>query len=96
MQFDHKNYVNRKITSYIYLLVFTISLWIHVKHFIALTKRESVRIFFVVITNQDYPCQHIDHEKHGKVRQHWRQKEIKACVRIKRVKSELFNLRPIM
>ena len=43
-----KNYVNRKITSYIYHLVFTISLWIHVKHSIALTKRESVRrIFFV-------------------------------------------------
>ena len=40
-----KNYVNRKITSYIYLLIFTISLWIHVKHFIALTKRESVRRF---------------------------------------------------
>jgi hypothetical protein len=27
-----------------------------------------------------------DHEKHGKVRQHWRQKRKKACVRIKRVK----------
>jgi hypothetical protein len=37
------NYVNRKITSYIYLVVFTILLWIHVKHFIALTKNESVR-----------------------------------------------------
>jgi hypothetical protein len=32
-----------KITSYIYLLIFTISLWLHFKHFIALTKRESVR-----------------------------------------------------
>jgi hypothetical protein len=31
-----KNYVNRKITSYIYLLIFTISLWLHVKHFITL------------------------------------------------------------
>jgi hypothetical protein len=32
---------------YIYLLIFTKSLWIHVKHFIALTKRESLRgIFF--------------------------------------------------
>jgi hypothetical protein len=41
-----KNYVNRKITSYIYLLIFTKSLWLHVKHFIALTKRESVIIFF--------------------------------------------------
>jgi hypothetical protein len=42
-----KNYVNRNITSYIYLLIFTISLWLHVKHFIAQMKRESVRrIFF--------------------------------------------------
>jgi hypothetical protein len=43
-----KNYVNRKITLYIYLLIFTKSLWLHVKHFIALTKRESVRriVFF--------------------------------------------------
>jgi hypothetical protein len=31
-----KNYVYRKITSYIYLLIFTKSLWLHVKHFIAL------------------------------------------------------------
>jgi hypothetical protein len=46
--------------SFIYLLIFTKSLWLHVKHFIALTKRESVRIFFFVITDQDYPCQHID------------------------------------
>jgi hypothetical protein len=36
--------VNRKITSY--LLIFTKSLWLHVKHFIALTKRESGRRFF--------------------------------------------------
>jgi hypothetical protein len=56
-----KNYVNRKLTSYIYLLIFTISLWLHVEHFIALTKRESVRrILIFVITGQDYPCQHID------------------------------------
>ena len=57
-----QNYVNHKITSYIYLLIFTKSLWLHVKHFIALTKRESVRriFFFPVITDQDYPCQHID------------------------------------
>jgi hypothetical protein len=41
-----KNYVNCIITSYIYLLIFTISLWLHVKHFIALTKRKSVRRFF--------------------------------------------------
>jgi hypothetical protein len=29
-----KNYVSRKITSYIFLLIFTKSLWLHVKHFI--------------------------------------------------------------
>ena len=46
--------------------------------------------FFFVITDQDYPCQHIDHEKHGKVRQHWRQKKKKAYVRIKRVKSDSY------
>jgi hypothetical protein len=53
------------IPSYIYLLVFTISLWIHVKYFIALTKRKSVRRIFLVITGQDYPCQHIDQWPHG-------------------------------
>jgi hypothetical protein len=81
-----KNYVNRKITSYIYLLIFTISLWLHVKHFIALTKRESVRkIFVVVITGQDYPCQHIDQWP----RKIWEStislatKKKKACVCIK-------------
>ena len=32
-----------------------------------------------------------DHEKHGKVRQHWRQKKKKkTCVRIKRVKSDSY------
>jgi hypothetical protein len=37
------------------------SLWLHAKHCIALTKRESVwRILFSVITDQDWPCQHID------------------------------------
>ena len=39
-----KNYVNHKITPDIYLLIFTIS-WLHVKHFIALTKRESEKNF---------------------------------------------------
>ena len=41
--FINKNYVNRKLTSYIYLLIFTKSIWLHVKHCIALTKRESVK-----------------------------------------------------
>ena len=41
-----KNYVNRKITSCIYLLIFTTSLWLHVKHFIALTKRDFFFFFF--------------------------------------------------
>jgi hypothetical protein len=41
---------NDQILPYIYLLIFTKSLWLHVKHFIALMKRESVRrIFFVII-----------------------------------------------
>ena len=31
-----------------------------------------------------------DHEKHGRVRQHWRQKRKKAYVRIKRVKSDSY------
>ena len=93
-----KNYVNRKITSYIYLLIFTKSLWLHVKHFIALTKRESVRRFFFVITDQDYPSQQIDlwpritRERTTTLVT----KKKKICVRIKRVKSELINLRPIM
>ena len=75
-----KNYVNHKIRSYIYLLIFTISLWLHVKHFIALTKRESVRrICFlllpvrIILVNTSTS----DNEKHGKVRQHWRQKRKK-------------------
>ena len=88
-----KNYVIRKITSYIYLLIFTKSLWLHVKHFIALTKRESVRrIFFLQLPDQNYPLSThrpvTDHEKHEKVRQHWRQK--KTCVHIKRVKSDSY------
>ena len=57
-----KNYVNRKIASYIYLLIFTISLWLHVKHFITRKheKGKCEKIFFLVITSQDYPCRHID------------------------------------
>jgi predicted nucleic acid-binding Zn finger protein len=57
--FTIKHYVSRKIM--LYLLIFTKSLWLHDKHFIALTKRESGRrIFVFVITDQDYPCQNID------------------------------------
>jgi hypothetical protein len=43
-----KNYVNRKITLYIYLLIFTISLWLHVKHCITLKheKGKCEKIFF--------------------------------------------------
>jgi hypothetical protein len=41
-----KNYVDRKITSY--LLIFTISLWLHVKHFITLKheKGKCEKIFW--------------------------------------------------
>ena len=89
-----KNYVNCKITSYIYLLIFTKSLWLHVKHFIALTKRESMRnIAFFVITDQDYPCQHID-QWPRKTREGTTalatKKGKKTCVRIKRVKIHLW------
>ena len=72
-----KNYVNRKITSY-------------VKHFIALTKRESVRRFFFVITGQDYPRQHIDQwpRKTRESTTALATKKKKACVRIKRVKTD--------
>ena len=87
-----KNYVNRNITSYIYLLIFTKSLWLHVKPFIALTKRESVRRFFFVITDHDYPCQHIDQWP----RKTWESttalatKKKKVCVRIKWVKTDSY------
>ena len=44
---------NALYSMYVYLLMFTKSLRLHVKHFIALTKRESVkRFFFFVITDQ--------------------------------------------
>ena len=41
-----KNDVNRKITSYIYLWIFRKSISFHVKHIIALTKRECEKICF--------------------------------------------------
>jgi hypothetical protein len=85
--------LNRKITSYIYLLIFTKSLWLHVKHFIALMKRESVRrIVFFVITDQDYPCQHIN-QWPRKTRESMTAlvtKKKKKRVRIKRVKSDSY------
>ena len=76
-----KNYVNRKITSYIYLLIFTISLWLHVKHFIALTKRESVRRIF-------FCCNYwsgLSLSTHRPMT-----KKTKACVCIKRVKTDSY------
>ena len=87
-----KNYVNRKITSYIYLLIFTKSLWLHVKHFIALTKREIVRrIFFCnyrsglslsthrpVITKNTGKYDSIGNKKY------------QTCVCIKRIKSDSY------
>ena len=89
--FTIKNYVNRKITSY--LLIFTKSLWLHVKHFIALTKRESGRRIFFGITDQDYTCQHID-QWQRKTRESTTalaiKKKKKTCVRIKRVKSDSY------
>ena len=55
------------------------------------------RIFFL-ITDQDYPCQHIDQwpRKTRESTTALETKKKKACVRIKRVKiDKLFNLRPI-
>jgi len=79
-----KKYVNRKITSYIYLLIFTISIWLHVKHFITLKhdKGKCDKIFFL-ITGKDYPCQHID-QSPRKTRESTialATKKKKACVR---------------
>jgi hypothetical protein len=68
-----KNYVNRKITSYIYLLIFTISLWLQVWE----------EFFVVVVTGQDYPCQHIDQwpRKTQESTTAMATKKKKACVR---------------
>ena len=78
-----KNYVNRKITSYIYLLIFTKSS-LHVKHFIALTKRESVRRIFI--------CNHrpVTTKYTGKYDSIGDIKRKKAYVHIKRVKSDSY------
>jgi hypothetical protein len=81
-----KNYVNRKITSYIYLLIFTISLWLHVKNFITLKhEKEKCENFFFVNTGEDSPCQHIDqwprNTRESTIALATKKK--KACVRIK-------------
>jgi hypothetical protein len=86
-----KYYVNRKITSYNYIWIFTKSIWLYVKRLIALTKRESVRRVFFKITDPTLVNTSITvREKHEKVRQHWIQKRKKAGVRIKRVKSDSY------
>jgi hypothetical protein len=88
-----KNYVNRKITSYIYLLIFTISLWLHVKHFIALTKRESVRrIFFCNYRSGLSLSTHrpVTTKNTGKYDSIGDKKRKKTCVRIKRVKTDSY------
>ena len=76
-----KNYVNRKITLYIYLLIFTILLWLHIKHVITLKheKGKCERVFVLLLPVRTIPVNTStsDHEKHGKVRQHWRQKRQK-------------------
>ena len=79
-----KNYVNRKITSYI-LWIFTKSICLHIKHIIKLTKRESVRRgfdFFVIHDPTLVNTSTTVHEKQGKVQQHWRQKEkVHICIK---------------
>jgi hypothetical protein len=83
-----KNYVNRKITSHIYLLIFTKSLWLHVKHFIALTKRESVRriVFFFCNYQSGLP---LSTHRPRKIRENTTalvtKKKKKTCVHMKRV-----------
>ena len=57
---DKESIENALYSMYIYLLMFTKSLRLHFKHFIALTKRESVRRFFFCNYRSGYPCQHID------------------------------------
>ena len=82
-----KNYVIRKITSYIYLLIFTISIWLHVKHCITIKheKGKCGKICFFVITGQDYlvNTSTSHHEKSGKYDSIGDKKKIKTCVRIK-------------
>jgi hypothetical protein len=86
-----KNDVNRKITSYIYLLIFTKSLWLHFKHFIALTKRESVRRIFFCNYRSKLPLSThwpVTTRNTGKYDSIGDKK--KTCVRIKRVKSDSY------
>ena len=82
-----KNYVNRKITSYIYLLIFTISLWLDSCQAFYCTneKGKCEKNFFFVIAGQDYPCQHIDQwpQKTRESTIALATKKKKACVRIK-------------
>ena len=67
------------------LLIFTKSLWLHVKHFIALTKKESVRrIVFFVITDQ------LTQRKTRESTTALATKKKKADVRIKRVRSDSY------
>ena len=89
-----KNYVNRKITSYIYLLILTKSLWLHVKHFITLTKRENVRRigFFCNYRSRLTLSTHrpVTTKNTGKYDSIGDKKRKKACVRIKRVKTDSY------
>ena len=94
-----KNYVNRKITSYIYLLIFTYSLWLHVKHFIALKKRESVRrIFFVYLPMRTtlVNTSTSELEKHEKYDSIGDKERKNMCTHKTSYQWQLFNLWPIM
>ena len=84
--------INRKITSYIYLLIFTISLWLHVKHFITL-KDEMGKC-----ENKIFACNYrlglslsthrpVTPKTTGKYDSIGDKKEKKACVRMKYVKT---------
>ena len=68
--------------SYI-LWIFTKLICLHVKHLIALTKRESVRRIFIC-NSRSYACQYMNHcpqkktKKHGKVCKAKRKKHMHA------------------
>ena len=75
--------------SYI-LWIFTKLICLHVKHLIALTKRESVRRIFIC-NSRSYACQYMNHcpqKKNKKTRESVQGKKKKAHACIKRAKSD--------
>jgi hypothetical protein len=87
-----KNYVNRKITSYIYLLIFTNHYDFMLSIYCTNEKGKCEKNIFVLLPIRTtlVNTSTSDLEKHGKVRQHWGQKRKNTCVRIKRVKTNRY------